>query len=929
MASARETVDIIFAGIDNASGTMNSIERGISDLESSIGGVTAPLANAADFVLKLDAALVGLGTAMAAVSVNEAGKLSDAFNEISTLIDAPREGLNQFKGDISDYARESTQSFDDINAAVYNAISAGTDYKDSLDLLATSEQLAVGGKTDLNSATVLLASSLNAYGEATDEAAGYSDALFTAVKFGQTTIPELQASLSQVTGTAAAAGVPFSDLTAAVAALTASGAPTSQAVTGIKAALSNIIKPTSDAEKAASDLGVEFGVTALQTKGLDGLLGDLYEATGGNITQMGRFFGSTEALNSVMVLAADSSGKFAAALDAMESRAGATTAAFEKMVDNFALINQNLRNNLQATLADFGERLLDQYKGTASASAEVLKSLGRAIDNGAFDPLLAIINAFGKDAETVFLAIADNLEEALQNVDWSGLERALDGLGDAFGDLFGNVDFTTAEGLEKAIQGIITAGELLIGATDGIVRGFKPFFEVIIDAAEWIGKLDSDTIAAGATILGFAKGIDTVVLPILATLALGFYSIKTALGAVSAASTGLSTLTTAVGGASVATTGLSGALGKAGLAGAAAFSVLKIGELIGILMEWKEAAGEAADATERADKVSGLLDSRLAEISSELGITIKNMDEFNKLQKDGVIVADEATGKWKLASEALRDQGEAVKTVDFDKIVAEATAYGDVTDRINALLAPQNKKLTETGEIVSTLAEETGKAAESVRTLFDDEGNIIGFTDEVGEAENAVSGFGGAAGNAGKDVAGLGDEAKVSADKIAELENDLKKAELQAFVDLNTAGIEAGAEVAIAEVEAMARGIEATMSSVSDIFQSTGDVIGDVLDGFSSANSWNDVRRLEEQLKKENKYREDTLEITKKTAAAQIELWKAQAKRISDGNLAFKVSADGLEPHLAAIWREILKAIQAEASAEGAEFLIGACGGNS
>ena len=71
---------------------------------------------------------------------------------------------------------------------------------------------------------------------------------------GKTTLPELAQSLSNVTGTAAAAKIPFEDVNAAIAAMTATGAPTAQAITAINQAIVQLINPSKQARDEAERL---------------------------------------------------------------------------------------------------------------------------------------------------------------------------------------------------------------------------------------------------------------------------------------------------------------------------------------------------------------------------------------------------------------------------------------------------------------------------------------------------------------------------------------------------------------------------------------------------------------------------------------------------------------------------------------------------
>lgn len=80
--------------------------------------------------------------------------------------------------------------------------------------------------------------------------------------------------------------IALDDTLAAVAALTKNGVGTSQAINGLKAVMSNVIKPTTEAGKAAKQLGLDFSATALESKGLSGFLSDVMEKTGGD-TEVG------------------------------------------------------------------------------------------------------------------------------------------------------------------------------------------------------------------------------------------------------------------------------------------------------------------------------------------------------------------------------------------------------------------------------------------------------------------------------------------------------------------------------------------------------------------------------------------------------------------------------------------------------------------
>ena len=76
--------------------------------------------------------------------------------------------------------------------------------------------------------------------------------------YGKTTFGELASSIGQVTPVANSLNVSTDELFSSIAILTKNGINTSSAITGLKAAYSNILKPTADASKTAKQLGIDL-----------------------------------------------------------------------------------------------------------------------------------------------------------------------------------------------------------------------------------------------------------------------------------------------------------------------------------------------------------------------------------------------------------------------------------------------------------------------------------------------------------------------------------------------------------------------------------------------------------------------------------------------------------------------------------------------
>ena len=178
--------------------------------------------------------------------------------------------------------------------------------------------------------------------------------------------------MGQVTPIANSLNVSTQDLFSSIAILTKNGVQTSSAVTGLKAAYSNILKPTSDAAKTAKQLGLDFSAAHLQSVGWSQFLGEVREKAGGNQEAMAKLFGSVEALNAVTVLAGEGFGDMANAQDYMQKNTGLLTESYEKMLTPQERIQQSLvrMQNIGIRIGEkvlpYVEKALDYVDGLAA-----------------------------------------------------------------------------------------------------------------------------------------------------------------------------------------------------------------------------------------------------------------------------------------------------------------------------------------------------------------------------------------------------------------------------------------------------------------------------------------------------------------------------------------------------------------------------------
>lgn len=344
MADASKTIELIFNGIDKTGAATQAALRNLESFSSSAQVATQPLADFTLGAVKLEAGLLTAGVAMTAFAVKVAGDFDSSFRTISTLFDASAEDVAKFRTEVQGYAAQSGKSMEDLMSALAAAIGSGVDYKDSLDLISTAEKLSVATRADLTGTTEVLVSTMNAYGMSSKDAGQLADLMFQIIKDGKIEMSDLSQSLASVTPLAAAAGVGMKEVGAAIAVLTAAGMQPSSAIDALKSAIANIVKPSEQAKDMAAELGIQFDVNALKSKGLAGVLEEVALKTGGSADKMARLFGDVNGLSAVLSLTGPQAEKFGQTILNMGNSAGAVAEAYAKMAGSMDISVQRVMN---------------------------------------------------------------------------------------------------------------------------------------------------------------------------------------------------------------------------------------------------------------------------------------------------------------------------------------------------------------------------------------------------------------------------------------------------------------------------------------------------------------------------------------------------------------------------------------------------------
>ena len=437
--------------------TLQAESKGVTQTTQQINklGTSAGLATKA---FKIFAPLIAATFSAKALSglAAQANEFSAAMAEVNTLLSGNSE-MPRLTQEAKNLAAQFGGSPTRQAQAFYQAISAGAgSAEEATALLTAANKLAIGGVTDVTTAVDGLTSVTNAYGINTTEASRVSDAFFVAMRAGKTTVGELSGSIGKVAATAATAGLSFEETLGSISALTTQGIATAEAVTGLKATLSNILKPSKEASDAAKELGIDFSLAGLQSKGLSGFLDELVTATGGSEEKLLDLFGSTEALNTVFALTGGAAKTFNEIMVDMSNSAGQTDQAFSKVSNTMSQKLDVLKGKFAGTGIELGNFVVaasTPFVDALNANYDDYIKYFKNLFNATKTTLNALIQIWAPWATRVS-EIAKNLFIFLSDLFTPYIEGTISTL-KYFVELFYNAFEFVVTGTETAIRNVI------------------------------------------------------------------------------------------------------------------------------------------------------------------------------------------------------------------------------------------------------------------------------------------------------------------------------------------------------------------------------------------------------------------------------------------------------------------------------------------
>ncbi|MCD3211104.1 phage tail tape measure protein [Clostridium botulinum C/D] len=272
-------IDAVLQLRDQFSGQLRHITQNLSNFQRQTRYVSQDLKKVSKNAEKIGSNLtksltmpiVGLGT----LAVKASMEFGDKMAKVSTIADTTKVSIGNLQKGLLELSNQTGLSATELAEAEYQAISASVDTAKVTKFLGVATKAAKGGFTDTATSVNGLTNVLNAYGYKADKANKIANQMLITQNLGKTTFGELAKSMGKVTPIASALKMKTEELFSSMAVTTAQGLDTAESVTGLKAALSNIIKPSKEAQDASEALGISFKASEIKTKGWMPFLQDL------------------------------------------------------------------------------------------------------------------------------------------------------------------------------------------------------------------------------------------------------------------------------------------------------------------------------------------------------------------------------------------------------------------------------------------------------------------------------------------------------------------------------------------------------------------------------------------------------------------------------------------------------------------------------
>ena len=271
--------------------------------------------------------VVGLAAAIIGVGNDFESNLA----KIKGLVGATEAEIDQMRDAVLELGPATGKGPGELSNALFFLKSAGLETSVAIDALEQSARASAAGLGDTAVIADAVSSVINAYGAENINAAQATDILVATVREGKLEADALAGSIGRVIPLAAAIGIEFDEVGAALAVMTRSGLDANEATTALRGIMATLLNPTQEAEEALAGAGLtmsDLRHTVTEEGLLEGLL-LLKNKFGDNTEALTAIVPNIRALSGVLNIVGQDSEIVEGVFDGLANATGSLDQAFQ------------------------------------------------------------------------------------------------------------------------------------------------------------------------------------------------------------------------------------------------------------------------------------------------------------------------------------------------------------------------------------------------------------------------------------------------------------------------------------------------------------------------------------------------------------------------------------------------------------------------
>ena len=465
----------------------SSLKKACAAAAQNLETVGNAAKTAGKVVAGASAAIVGATAAMGTAAVNAAAEYQTQLANISTLLTGTEAEVAARTAEIGDQILKVSDktgvATENLTDGMYQVISAFGDSADAASILETAAKSAAAGNATTTDSINLLSAVTKGYGDTSAAAVQKAaDLSFATVRLGQTSFPELAASMGKVIPLAGTLGVEQEQLFGAMATLTGVTGSTAEVVTQLKATMQGFLSPSKNMQAALASMGYESGQALLESKGLQGALDALKDSVHGDELAFAGLFSSVEAQTAVLAMAGTQSENLASKTAEMYEAAGAADTAFQRQTATMQYTIQTIKNMGKNFLTQIGTKILPYVNNLAEAAMpkvqSALEAAGDYVESTIIPTAEKAVKWIGEN-KTAILAVASAAITAV------GAFKALQVATAAVGAVKNlSTIFKAASGGGKILNAVLSMGGVKLAIIAGVIAAVTAGFVLLWNKSE-------------------------------------------------------------------------------------------------------------------------------------------------------------------------------------------------------------------------------------------------------------------------------------------------------------------------------------------------------------------------------------------------------------------------------------------------------------